>query len=238
MDLLESVLHKNARFARLFGLWFLSSQLDKSIAFTFRSRLVLASMLTAFKRKHLVVALVDTGEEIQALCRRRRLGLLVCSEDLVDMRGDDLITSLREISPETRSILIVPSNHHRHERFCSYDSDVVVAEDDIGHPESPLRRGLLAALTGTAYRSPSILGRQESLRGIALSARENQLLGFYAQGLTLREASVAMGCTYQSAKTYSRDLMAKLKVGNRLVAVQQALELGLVSASFRARSDG
>jgi DNA-binding NarL/FixJ family response regulator len=236
MDLLSVLLPRNSRFVRLFALWFLSSRLDKSVAFAFRSKLLLVSFLTAFKRKQLVVALVDTGEEIQALCRRRPLGLLVCGEDLVDMRGDDLITSLREISPETRSILIVPSNNHRHERFCSYQSDVVVAEDDIGHPESPLRRGLLAALTGTSYRSPSILGSRDNFRGIALTARENELLGYYAQGLSLREASVAMGCTYQSAKTYSRDLMAKLKVGNRLIAVQQALELGLVSSNTLSTS--
>jgi DNA-binding NarL/FixJ family response regulator len=229
-DLLEYVEKRLGSFTSTFAEWFLSGNQVKSIAFASQSKLLLVYFYSTIKRKSLVTSLADCGQDVLQSADKRRIGLLICTEDLVDMSGDELIDRMRKKDPETRCILVVQDATLDKNPYRIYNAPVVVASKDIGTKEIPLRQALLAAIGQTTYRSPSILPANTdniSKLDVELSDREAQLLSCYAQGLNLRESASSMGCTYQSAKTYSRDLLQKLKVGNRQLAIRRGIELGL-----------
>jgi DNA-binding NarL/FixJ family response regulator len=103
-------------------------------------------------------------------------------------------------------------------------------------PDHVLRAGVLAALGGARYRSPSIASLSTGL-GIELSATERQILEFYAAGLTIEEMADRLPYTKNTVKTYSRNLMQKLGVGNRQKAISAAIALGF-SGLLRANGSG
>lgn len=217
-------------FVGTFAQWFLSGNQVKSIAFASQSRLLLVFFYACIKKKSLIKSLTDSGKDILQAASKNRIGLLLCTEDLVDMSGDELITKIRKKDRETRCILLIQDATLINDPYRVYCAPVVVATKDIGEKEMPLRQALLAAIGHTTYRSPSVMPARTDCTSdldIELSEREVELLSCYAKGLNLRESAECMGCTYQSAKTYSRDLLQKLDVGNRQLAIPRGIELGL-----------
>jgi LuxR family quorum-sensing system transcriptional regulator SolR len=62
-------------------------------------------------------------------------------------------------------------------------------------------------------------------RGV-LSPRERECLGLAFDGLTARQCAVRMGCTERTVNYHLANAMAKLKVDNKLAAVQRACWIG------------
>jgi two-component system, NarL family, response regulator len=62
----------------------------------------------------------------------------------------------------------------------------------------------------------------------ALTARELEVLGLVAKGLTNKEVALAIGRTEETVKIHLKSIYAKMKVGHRTEAVRLALSRGLV----------
>lgn len=68
----------------------------------------------------------------------------------------------------------------------------------------------------------------EKLRELGITAREHEILGLIAQGLSNREIGEKLFVSENTVKTHSSRLFGKLEVNRRVQAVQKAKELGLV----------
>jgi DNA-binding NarL/FixJ family response regulator len=226
-----------AEFSATFRTWFLSSNLSKSVAIVSHSRLFISLVYGSFKNKSLIVYATDSGQDFLNYLRRNSVGLICVTEKLMDMRGDDLVVQSKQICANIAAILLVEDVPPVNQVNINFKSPVVVAVDDMLKSDNALRRGFLCALGGTSYRSPSIQANSSensSIGIIQLSDTERKILEFYAAGLTINEMVEELPFSKNTVKTYSRNLLAKLGVGNRQKALLKALELGLIGNIFKS----
>jgi DNA-binding CsgD family transcriptional regulator len=66
------------------------------------------------------------------------------------------------------------------------------------------------------------------LKELGITAREHEILGLIAEGLSNREIGERLFISENTVKTHSSRLFDKLGVGRRVQAVQRARELGLI----------
>jgi DNA-binding CsgD family transcriptional regulator len=160
---------------------------------------------------------------------------LLVTEGLDDISGDSLIQQSLVLQPDLRSVLLVEQHMLSPDSTRFFESDVVIASCDMLRSDFALRSGILAALGGARYRSPSIAADRSAGSGIVLSSTERKIIEFYAAGLTIQEMSERLPYTKNTVKTYSRNLMQKLGVANRQKAIAAAIGLGFTSL---VRNDG
>jgi two-component system, NarL family, response regulator LiaR len=68
----------------------------------------------------------------------------------------------------------------------------------------------------------------ENLKEVRLTAREHEILGLIAQGLSNREIGEKLFVSENTVKTHSSRLFEKMSVNRRTQAVQRGKELGLI----------
>lgn len=68
----------------------------------------------------------------------------------------------------------------------------------------------------------------DKLREVGLTAREHQILGLIAEGLSNREIGERLFVSENTVKTHSSRLFEKMAVNRRMQAVQKGKELGLI----------
>jgi NarL family two-component system response regulator LiaR len=66
------------------------------------------------------------------------------------------------------------------------------------------------------------------LKELGITAREHEILGLIAEGLSNREIGERLFISENTVKTHSSRLFDKLGVGRRVQAVQKGRELGLI----------
>ncbi|HEY4640849.1 MAG TPA: LuxR C-terminal-related transcriptional regulator [Thermoanaerobaculia bacterium] len=66
------------------------------------------------------------------------------------------------------------------------------------------------------------------LKEVGLTAREHEILGLIAEGLSNREIGERLFVSENTVKTHSSRLFEKMEVNRRLQAVQKGRELGLI----------
>ena len=69
---------------------------------------------------------------------------------------------------------------------------------------------------------------ETNLRDVGLTAREHEILGLIAEGLSNREIGERLFISENTVKTHSSRLFEKLQVNRRVQAVQRGKELGLI----------
>jgi len=68
----------------------------------------------------------------------------------------------------------------------------------------------------------------DNLKQLGLTAREHEILGLIAQGLSNREIGEKLFVSENTVKTHSSRLFDKMNVNRRLQAVQKGKDLGLI----------
>jgi two-component system, NarL family, response regulator LiaR len=68
----------------------------------------------------------------------------------------------------------------------------------------------------------------EKLKEVGLTAREHEILGLIAQGLSNREIGEKLFVSENTVKTHSSRLFEKMQVNRRVKAVQKGKDLGLI----------
>ena len=180
-----------------------------------------------------VLGLFTTGQEVLSCVRENNVGFLLSTIDLEDGSGDALITQARLVNPMLRCILIADHHYWRREDSMQWRSPVILSSKDLGDESSPWNQAMMAAIANTTYRSKSIpnpMVNDDDKGMIKLTPRERQMLECYALGLTNAQAAERLNLSPQSTKTYSRNLLAKLNVSNRQLALLKVMGQGLVRA--------
>jgi DNA-binding CsgD family transcriptional regulator len=68
----------------------------------------------------------------------------------------------------------------------------------------------------------------EKLKEVGLTAREHEILGLIAQGLSNREIGERLFVSENTVKTHSSRVFEKMQVNRRVQAVQKGKDLGLI----------
>ena len=225
----------------------------KSNAFAYEGRFLLACLSTGFSPK--VLLLADSplllGAQLRSLknvndcigcclaaseaidiLRLDQPGLVLITGYSSNLAFQDVIDYVTESCPRTRVMVFVKSL----DLACMPQSaDAIIAEVDLALPENPILQGLMALVSNTTYRSPSIEflisrsdGQSDDLPKdrIFLSLRDRQLLSGYLLGLSNKQMAEQLNLSPRTIQTYSGNLLQKLGVRNRQKALLRALEIG------------
>lgn len=108
-------------------------------------------------------------------------------------------------------------------------------------PREELFRAARAAAAGETVLSPSVarrlVGQVRRPAGVAISARELEVLELIARGATNREAADRLFISEATVKTHLIHIYAKLGVNDRAAAVAAAYERGLITPGSGAAAD-
>jgi hypothetical protein len=204
-----------------------------------KNRLWLATIYRAIPlKKKLVAGCFTTGAEAIAKVKESQIGFFMCTIDLEDGDGigDLILSQAKQLQPTLRCGLIVDHDRYTEAEAARWKTPVIVATRDIGETEPAWNMAQLAAIANTSYRSKSIPPynpRPAEDTTFKLSKREMEMLECYALGLTNAQAAVRLGLSPQSTKTYSRNLLSKLEVSNRQLALRKAAEQGLIKPTWQ-----
>lgn len=214
--------------------WFLSSDLEKTIGVVSESRLFVSLLYGSLPNKSIIEFAGTHGKDLINCFATKKFGIIFATEKLADMRGDDLIVECKRLQPGLASLLLIDEDTLLRYPNQSYKSPVIVASCDMLKEDQAMRRAMLCAIGGTSYRSASVPQDTsiDPIYTVKLSDYERNILEFYAAGLTIDEMAEKLPLTKSSVKTYSRNLMQKLGVGNRQKALVKAVELGLIEKIF------
>jgi DNA-binding CsgD family transcriptional regulator/GAF domain-containing protein len=129
---------------------------------------------------------------------------------------------------------IGPSGRHRDERLQTLErlaGDAAALLGEWRHAGGGRRESLLGSAVPIGYHSLHAASeRNRSVRepGGVIARRERDVLRRVAIGETNLEIAGAMSLSYNTVKTYLRNVMAKLGARNRVEAIARAREMGLL----------
>ncbi len=89
-------------------------------------------------------------------------------------------------------------------------------------------RAEAAALVWSALNIWPLFKRTMATASSPLSPREGECLALAFEGLTARQTSERLGCTERTVNYHLANVMAKLKVDNKMSAIQRACWLGVI----------
>lgn len=185
-----------------------------------------------------VLGEADDGEAALALVARLEPDVLVLDLVMPGLGGMEVARRVRTDHPGTR--VVVLSMHadevYVADALASGASAYVLKRATASHLANAIR----AAVRGERYLSPPLSEeRVEALSprqgGTAtsgplarLTARESEVLGLAAQGLSLNEIARRLGISRWTAESHRRNLMDKLDLHSQTELVRFALEHGVI----------
>jgi DNA-binding NarL/FixJ family response regulator len=175
----------------------------------------------------LVAGQADTGEQAIALYREHRPDVVLMDLRMPVLGGAEATQTITAEFPDARILALT-----------SYQGDADVRRAlDAGARGYLLKHMLMTeviAAIRAVYRGewvipPAVaasLARHHERD--SLTARELEVLGLMAQGLSNKEIALAIGRTDETVKIHLKSVFAKLRVATRTEAVRVALGRGLV----------
>jgi two-component system nitrate/nitrite response regulator NarL len=173
----------------------------------------LAQLLATQPDLRLVGEAGDAREAID-LCRRARPDIALVAADLPGPGGAETVRRIREVSPATRVIMLVPP---------------LAGEEGVEKADAVLLRNARASQMFTRIRSvaeglrvePD--SRENGGRDVeALTPREREVFGLLAAGWSNRQIEGALGIRASTVKRHVRHILRKLRVRNRVQAAVYA----------------
>ena len=213
----------------------LSTGFEPSFIYVGKSNLNFVLMYKAIKVTAHFLGGANTSSQAIDLLGRVEPGYVLVHETTEHPQYEDLIKHVSQFFPVIRLFVFIDSLRLL-ENFAKINADVIVADCDMFLPVNPFVQGLMAMITGTTYRSPSVVGYlkqlnapidQPSSQRIVLSLRDQQLLEAYVLGLSNREVAEHLNLSVHSVKTYSGQLLARLGVNNRQKALLSIAKMGI-----------
>lgn len=179
-----------------------------------------------------VVGDAATAEDAISLVAEHRPDVVLVDIDLPGMRGTELVRDLAPRFPETWLVMLTVSREERD----LLDSIRAGARGYLSKNLSPdaLVRSVRAVRDGImpmsrrdasllVSRFAAALPRHQPVGVTALpelTARENEVLGLLANGMTDREISVALVLSRRTVESHVRNILEKLGVESRLEAAR------------------
>jgi two-component system NarL family response regulator len=173
-----------------------------------------------------VVATAETGEEAVALHRKHRPDVTVMDLGLPAMSGLDAVRAIRAEAPDARIIVLtIRDDNEAIYRALDAGAAAYLLKDTLSQD---LIRVIREVHAGQQPRSAAIEARLvERASGPQLTPRETQVVDLMAQAMRNKEIAAALGVSEQTVQVHVKNILAKLRVADRIAAVNVARRLGL-----------
>jgi DNA-binding NarL/FixJ family response regulator len=213
--------------------WLLSSEIRLSAGFASSRRLLLYGLYRSIQNRRRAAFLVTTAAEAIEGLKHHRPGVLIVTPRLEAGDGLALAIEARSLVPDIRTILLCDQDQDDLFAVGSADVDAVVTEQECFGVDQQLRNMLISLALGRRYRSPAVKAcldeEEQGWRNPPpeLTAREQQLIDLWVEGLGDREVADRLDVSYATVRSYGSTLRKKLGVRSRAQVVLKALSMGL-----------
>lgn len=152
--------------------------------------------------------------------------------ELPDAKGTDLVSSIREASPDTRFLMITGSTDIGH--FSRAMNEGVAGYLLKTAPFEQVCDAIRAAAGGRTIVPHDVVDRLVSVEadtdgiGSDLSPRERDVLQLLAEGLDHKAVAATLHISWHTARSYVKNILAKLGAHSQLEAVAVAQRNGLL----------
>ena len=156
---------------------------------------------------------------------------LLVSEQLRDGSGLDLLRDGKHLHAGHRGLLLINRSGGSTLRLARrLGVDACLNERSVELRNGALIAALTAMKQGRHFVDPSLVDaeRVQSETPKMLSARQLEILGLVAEGLSNREIADRLHISVNTARDHLSEILTRLDVGNRASAVSAALRLGLI----------
>jgi len=183
-----------------------------------------------------VVGEAANGEELMALLDRTPCDAVLLDLSMPVMSGLDVLAALRAMDRQIPVVVLTMHDDPAHvDRALALGASGYVLKSA---PRDEMVRALTAAASGGAYVQPSLakplLARYVVAGGPigeeprALTPRQLQLLRALAAGRSNKELAHELGISEATAKSYLKELYARLEVSSRASAVAYGIRHQLI----------
>jgi two-component system NarL family response regulator len=176
-----------------------------------------------------VIGSVSSGEEAITTLRANDVDILLLDLRMPGMSGIDTLLALKSNGINARAIILT-----------SFETDediyraVQAGAQGYLLKDTPLREMVEAIRTvcaGKRYIPRQIASRlAERMMRTNLTARELEILGMLAKGLTNKQIGHALGISQNTVRNHANSVIEKLDVSDRTEAATTAIQRGLISA--------
>ena len=174
-----------------------------------------------------VVCDTGSGEEAVALFRRHKPDVTLMDLRLPGISGAEAVATIRSEFPQSRFIVLT-----------TYDGDEDIYRALQAGAQAYLLKGMFREVLIEAIRAvhaglrripPEVQARLDGRMGShALTSREVQVLGLIAKGKSNREIATVLSIGDGTVKWFVKNVLSKLGVNDRTLAVTTALQRGII----------
>jgi len=174
-----------------------------------------------------VVADTGSGEEAVVLFRKHKPDVTLMDLRLLGMSGAEAVAAIRSEYPHSRFIVLT-----------TYDGDEDIYRALQAGAQAYLLKGMFrevlieaiqAVHAGLRRIPPEVQARLDGRMGShGLTSREVQVLGLIAKGKSNREIAAVLSIGDGTVKWFVKNVLSKLGVNDRTLAVTTALQRGII----------
>jgi len=174
-----------------------------------------------------VVADTGSGEEAVVLFRKHKPDVTLMDLRLPGMSGAEAVAAIRSEYPHSRFIVLT-----------TYDGDEDIYRALQAGAQAYLLKGMFrevlieavqAVHAGLRRIPPEVQARLDGRMGSqGLTSREVQVLGLIAKGKSNREIAAVLSIGDGTVKWFVKNVLSKLGVNDRTLAVTTALQRGII----------
>lgn len=174
-----------------------------------------------------VVATAATGEQALALFHEHRPDVTVMDLRLPAMSGLEAVRAIRTEVPEAKIIILtVRDDDEGIYQAIEAGAAAYLLKDTLS---DDLVRVIRDVHAGRPVRSVAIEARLvERATRPRLTPRELEVIDLMAQAMRNKEIAAALGVSEQTAQVHVKNIFAKLKVADRIAAINVARRHGLI----------
>lgn len=188
-----------------------------------------------------VVAQVGTASEAVEVCRELTPDLLVLDGAMPGMSGVDAVPLVKAAAPSTRILLCCGSVNEREllkalqagaDGFMEKTNSRAVffeAIDRVSRGENYLCTKSISMLS-RVLRNTSLAEAAMPQGQATLTAREKEIIGLIAEGLSSKEIATKLFLSLATVETHRSNLMTKIHARNAAQLVRYALDHGLIAS--------
>lgn len=192
-------------------------------------RLGLTSLLD-FESDLEICGLAEDGVQVVEAYRQHQPDVVLMDMRMPGLDGVEAASQIRKEHPQARILLLsaFDTDHDIRRAIQAGAAGYLVKNA----PPEELVRAIRAVHRGEAYFPNHIMDRMGDIDAVEeLSARQMEVLGWLAKGLTNREIGSLMGITEDGVKAHLKAIFQKLHAADRAEAVAIAMQRGYLRGS-------
>jgi len=211
--------------------------LQERFVVCFGQRATLCFFLAGHLSEQQVVGACTTASEAMACLEQQQASFLLCSDQLEQGCGIELVISAKQRWPGLRTLLLIQGRPAARRLRAAVDvgCDGLVLESSMGQgaATNALRTVCGGGIVVDRHVVTLLKGQGSCLSGVdqgtpELSSRELEVLNLLARGQSNAEIAATLIISLDTVKSHVKNLLLKLNAKGRTHAAVQAIELGLV----------